>query len=246
MKELVIVSGKGGTGKTSISAALAKIAPAKVLADCDVDAANLHLVTNHRVRESHDFFAGFKPEVDATLCTKCGKCTELCRFDAIKDGQVSALSCEGCGVCAFNCPEKAISMREKEAGRWLISETRFGTLVHAELQLAIENSGKLVSKVREQAKTVTVNENLPLIIIDGPPGIGCPAIAAITGTDLVLAVVEPSLSSMHDLKRLYDLTQHFNLPLTVCINKFSLNQANTKATMEWCSRNNIPVIGKIP
>ena len=153
MKELVVVSGKGGTGKTSISAALAYLAPTKVLADCDVDGANLHLVVGSRVRESHDFFAGFEPRIDAALCLKCNRCGELCRFGAIENGIVaSPLNCEGCGVCAFNCPAHAISMQDKAAGKWLISDTRFGRLIHADLGVAVENSGKLVSKVREQAK----------------------------------------------------------------------------------------------
>ncbi|MBP2655716.1 MAG: CobQ/CobB/MinD/ParA nucleotide binding domain protein [Firmicutes bacterium] len=247
MKELVIVSGKGGTGKTSISAALAFLAPQKVIVDCDVDAANFHLVSGAVVRQTHTFTAGFEPVVDSKVCTQCGKCSDLCRFEAIRAGVITAsLNCEGCGVCAFNCPEHAISMQEKQAGQWFVSDTRFGSLIHAELGLAIENSGKLVSKVRQEAKRIAGVKKLPLVIIDGPPGIGCPAIAAISGANLALAVVEPSLSGMHDLQRLWELTRHFQLPLAVCINKATLNSTNTHTIIEWCNKQEVPIVGKIP
>jgi len=247
MKELVILSGKGGTGKTSVTAALAYLAPAKVLADCDVDAANLHLLVGAKEKESHAFYAGFAPEINLAECLKCGKCTELCRFDAITDGVITApFACEGCGVCAFNCPAHAISMRDKSAGRWMISATRFGQLVHAELGLAVENSGKLVSVVRQEAKKLAEKENLPLIITDGPPGIGCPAIATITGADLVLAVAEPSVSAMHDLTRLRSLCSHFGVPIAACINKATLSPANTRSLKAWLKENSIPLVGELP
>lgn len=247
MKELVVLSGKGGTGKTSISAALAYLAPAKVLADCDVDAANLHLLVGAKERESHSYYAGFEPVVNQAECRRCGKCSELCRFGAIADGVLAApLSCEGCGVCAFNCPAHAISMRDKSAGRWLVSDSRFGTLVHAELGLAVENSGKLVSKVRQEARQQTEKEKLPLVITDGPPGIGCPAIATVTGADMVLAVVEPSLSAMHDFERLRALCGHFKVSLVVCINKSTLSPVNTQALKSWLSACDVPVVGEIP
>ena len=247
MKELVIVSGKGGTGKTSISAALAFLAPYKVIVDCDVDAANFHLVSGAAVRKSEGFKAGFEPEVDGELCNACGKCTELCRFEAMTAGVITApLLCEGCGVCAVHCPEHAIAMKEREAGRWFVSESRFGPLVHAELGLAIENSGKLVSKVRQEGKRLAEAGRMPLVLIDGPPGIGCPAIAALSGVSMALAVVEPSLSAMHDLERLAELVQYFQLPLAVCINKSTLHPENTRNLKEWCRQNNIPVYGEIP
>ncbi|MEG6584863.1 ATP-binding protein [Dendrosporobacter sp. 1207_IL3150] len=247
MKELVIVSGKGGTGKTSISAALAYLAPRKVLVDCDVDAANFHLISGAKIKKTNEFKAGFEPYIDEKACFKCGQCTVLCRFKAITDGVVtSSLNCEGCGVCAFNCPEHAISMREKQAGHWFISDTRLGCLVHAELGLAIENSGKLVSKVRQEAKKIASDLRLPLIITDGPPGIGCPAIASLSGANLVLAVVEPSVSSMHDLKRLTDLVSHFGLPLLICINKSTLHPENTQEIINWCKNNSILVAGQLP
>ena len=247
MKELVIVSGKGGTGKTSISAALAFLAPQKVIVDCDVDAANFHLVSGATLRESHEFKAGFEPCIDEKSCTRCGKCTELCRFAAITDGVIAApLNCEGCGVCSFNCPEHAIGMREKHAGHWLVSDTRLGWLLHAELGLAIENSGKLVSKVRQEAKKIAMTHHLPLVITDGPPGIGCPAIAALSGASFALAVVEPTLSSMHDLERLAELVAHFQIPIGVCINKSTLHEENTRQLLAWCHSKNIHVYGRIP
>lgn len=246
MKELVVMSGKGGTGKTSISAALAFLAPKKVLADCDVDAANLHLLVGARQRESHDFFAGFEPDVNAAKCQHCGICTALCRFGAIDSGRIIApFSCEGCGVCAFKCPAHAITMRDKWAGCWLLSDTRFGTMVHAELGLAVENSGKLVSKVRQEAKKLAEKQQAPLIITDGPPGIGCPAIATVTGADLVLAVVEPSLSAMHDFERLRSLCGHFQVPVAVCINKATLSPANTDSLRSRLEAENILLVGEI-
>ncbi|MHC1745970.1 MAG: ATP-binding protein [Negativicutes bacterium] len=247
MKELVIVSGKGGTGKTSISAALAFLAPQKVLVDCDVDAANFHLISGAVIQECHEFQAGFEPYIDEQVCTRCGKCSELCRFSAINAGVItSPLDCEGCGVCAFHCPEHAISMKDKHAGNWFVSDTRFGRLIHAELGLAIENSGKLVSQVRQTAKKIAQADHLPLVLIDGPPGIGCPAIAALSGTSLALAVVEPSLSSIHDLKRLVELTSCFNLSTAVCINKSTLHPENTRQIITWCNSKNIPVVGQLP
>lgn len=247
MKELVIVSGKGGTGKTSISAALSFLAPQKVMVDCDVDAANFHLISGAIIRESHEFKAGFEPQIMKESCTQCGQCTNLCRFSAITDGVItSPLNCEGCGVCAFACPEHAITMLEKQAGYWYVSDTRLGSLVHAELGLSIENSGKLVSKTRQEAKKIAAANHLPLIITDGPPGIGCPAIAALSGANLALAVVEPSVSSMHDLERLVDLVSHFSLPLVVCINKSTLHPQNTQSLIAWCEHNNIFIAGQLP
>jgi MinD superfamily P-loop ATPase len=247
MKELVVVSGKGGTGKTSISAALAFLAPQKVVVDCDVDAANFHLVSGAVIRQTHEFKAGFEPHVDKQACSGCGKCSALCLFGAITAGVITApLNCEGCGVCAFNCPEHAINMMEKQAGHWFVSDTRFGKLIHAELGLSVENSGKLVSKVRYEGKKIAEADRLPLVITDGPPGIGCPAIAALSGASLALAVVEPSLSSIHDMERLVDLVAHFHLPIVVCINKSTLHPENAQHIITWCQDKDIPVVGQLP
>lgn len=247
MKELVIVSGKGGTGKTCISAALSLLAPRKVMVDCDVDAANLHLVCDAVIKKSFEFKAGFEPVVDQDACVRCGLCTAHCRFEAIMDGEIiEPLQCEGCGVCSFVCPAQAITLREKQAGYWFIADTRLGQLIYAELGMAIENSGKLVSRVRQAAKELAAANELPLMITDGPPGIGCPAIAALSGANLALAVVEPSLSGMHDLRRVVDLAAYFGIPVAVCINKSTLHRENTRAIIAWCRQAEIPVVGQIP
>lgn len=247
MKELVVVSGKGGTGKTSISAALSFLSPHKVMVDCDVDAANFHLVSGAIAREAHRFTAGFEPHIDKQSCTRCDTCTNVCRFGAIIAGSIiDPLNCEGCGVCASNCPKDAIAMQGKPAGQWFVSDTRFGRLIHAELGLAVENSGKLVSKVRQEAKRIAQIDHLPLIIIDGPPGIGCPTVAALSGASLALAVVEPSISGIHDLKRLADLVAHFQVPMAVCINKQTLHPENVHHITTWCHSQNIPILGRIP
>ena len=247
MKELVIVSGKGGTGKTSISAALAYLAPHKVLIDCDVDAANFHLISRAVIQEAAMFTAGSEPCVDRRLCTGCGRCTDLCRYGAIRSGIMTRpLDCEGCGVCADHCPVQAIAMREKQAGRWFRSTTRLGPLFHAELGMAMENSGKLVSEIRKEARRFAEDNNLPLIITDGPPGIGCPTIAALSGASLALIVAEPSLSGIHDFERLIDLSEHFHLPVAVCINKSSLHRENAQRIEAGCAERGIPVIGRLP
>lgn len=247
MKELVVVSGKGGTGKTSVSAAIAFLSRQKILVDCDVDAANFHLISSASIREKYDFFAGFDPHIDETACVGCGICTELCRFKAIEKGVIiKPFQCEGCGVCAFHCPHHAIQMKEKQAGQWFVSQTRFGALIHAELGLSVENSGKLVSKVRQEAKKIAAKQSLPLVLTDGPPGIGCPAIAALSGASMALAVVEPSESGVHDLKRLVQLVAHFKLPLCVCINKSTLHLENTQKIISWCQTKGISVAGKLP
>lgn len=245
MKELVVLSGKGGTGKTSITGALAHLVPQKVLADCDVDAANLHLIAQGQELVRKKFFAGFEPQIDLSLCIKCGKCNDACRFKAIEYGEIiRPLNCEGCAVCTIVCPANAIAMKDKEAGDWLLSSTRYGLMVHAELGLSIENSGKLVSKVRTEARNIAEKQEIPLVIIDGPPGIGCPTIAALSGASLALTVVEPSLSSMHDLERVTKLIKHFRIPQALCINKASINIENVKTILNWCDNNNIPVVGQ--
>ena len=213
-----------------------------------MDAANFHLVSGAVIRETHEFISGFAPKVNQDVCTGCGRCTDLCRFEAMIAGVITApLNCEGCGVCAFNCPEHAIEMKETQAGHWFVSDTRFGKLIHAELGLSVENfRQKLVSKVRQEGKKIAEADGLPLIITDGPPGIGCPVIAALSGASLVLSVVEPSLSGIHDLERLTDLVVHFQLPVVVCINKSTLHPENTQRIITWCQDRNMPVVGQFP
>ncbi len=234
MKELVVISGKGGTGKTSVVASFAALAERAVLADCDVDAADLHLVLEPSVVQRGSFSGGSRARIMSGHCTACGKCEEICRFDAIfydgpgngrvrKTFRVDPIACEGCGVCAWFCTDGAIEFAAADNGRWFVSDTRFGPMVHAELGIAEENSGKLVSLVRTEAKKVAAAERRELLIIDGSPGIGCPVIASITGADMVLVVTEPTLSGLHDLDRVMKLTKHFSIQTLVCVNKWDLN-----------------------
>lgn len=234
MKELVVISGKGGTGKTSIVASFAALAKNKVLADCDVDAADLHLVLEPDIKERMDFSGGSEAVIRAEDCVGCGICAKLCKFEAItRDGPVNSsgvktflidpFGCEGCGVCVEFCPAKAISFEEKTNGECFVSQTRHGPMVHAKLGIAEENSGKLVSFVRDKARKLAAKCTADLVIIDGSPGIGCPVIASITGSDLVLIVTEPTLSGFHDLQRVAALTAHFGIPTLVTINKWDIN-----------------------
>jgi len=256
MKELAVISGKGGTGKTSLVASFAALAEKKVLADCDVDAADLHLVLSPDVKREEVFHGGKKFAIVQEKCSRCGKCLSLCRLDAIRENRseegevkkvrIDAISCEGCGVCAYFCPVEAIESFRGEAGKWFISDTRHGPMVHARLGIAQQNSGKLVTVVRTQARQLAEEKALDFVIIDGPAGIGCPVIASITGTDLVLVVTEPTLSGRHDLERAAALAGHFGIQVVVCINKFDLNPQIAVQTREWCWRNGIVVVGEIP
>lgn len=246
MKQLTIISGKGGTGKTTLTAAFASLAKKKVLADCDVDAADLHLLLNPSVRKREPFSGGRSPLVDSDRCTKCGICTEVCRFEAIDDGVVDVIACDHCGLCAHACPEAAIAMEDRVNGEWFISDTKYGPMVHARLGVGEENSGKLVTVVRKQASEIGKERNLDLVLIDGPPGIGCPVISSIAGVDIVLVVVEPTLSGIHDMKRILDLTHHFKIPALACINKYDINLENTTGIRDYCERRGVEVVGKIP
>jgi len=295
MKELVVISGKGGTGKTSIAASFAVLSRPCVVADCDVDAADLHLVLSPSVQERHDFVSGRVAVIRETDCAACGACLERCRFGAISrsadpgdheaaaygtpytcqacdfcerscsaqiDAVVQAMAdaaglsrrstmivdpiaCEGCGVCVRFCPTKAIDFPERLCGEWFISETRCGPMVHAKLGIAQSNSGKLVRIVRQNARTIAEQRNLGLVIIDGSPGIGCPVIASVTGASLVLVVTEPTRSGEHDLKRVVDLTRHFGIPVTVCINKWDLNPAISDGIETYCREQSIPPAGRV-
>lgn len=245
MKEVVILSGKGGTGKTSLAASFAALAKSKVLIDCDVDAADLHLLLEPQIKEENEFWSGQVASIDKEKCTECGLCQEVCRFGAIKDYVVDKISCEGCGLCCQICPVGAITMQPCMAGHWFISDTRYGTLVHARLGIAAENSGKLVTLVRNNAKFIAAKQNLDYIISDGPPGIGCPAIASLSGANLALLVTEPTLSGIHDLERVAALCHHFGISPLVCINKYDINEENTHQIQSYCSKQGIDVIARI-
>ncbi|MCE5248718.1 ATP-binding protein [bacterium] len=256
MKELVVISGKGGTGKTSVVASFAALAKREVLADCDVDAADLYIVLNPKVLHRNDFVGGKTARIKPGHCTACGKCEELCRFDAIfldgpgngtfpKTFRVDPLACEGCGVCAHFCAEGAIEFTPTVNGQWFISDTRHGTLVHAKLHAGGENSGKLVTIIRNEARNIAARDRLDTIIVDGSPGIGCPVIASITGADMVLAVTEPTKSGLHDLERVIELAGHFGIPLAVTINKWDLNGDMTRVISEKVQSRGIDVLGTI-
>jgi MinD superfamily P-loop ATPase len=246
IKQLAIVSGKGGTGKTTIAAAFAALAKDKVMVDCDVDAADLHLLLKPKVLVQEKYFGGKSPQVDLDTCTQCGLCTLVCRFHAIENGVVNAISCEGCGFCSHICPERAIGMEEAFSGDWFVSETLYGPFIHARLGIGEENSGKLVTVVRKKAVEIAKEKNLDLILIDGPPGIGCPVTASLTGVNLVLAITEPTLSGIHDLERILTLSDHFKIPSLVCINKFDLNLENAAHIASYCDKNGSRLIGQVP
>ena len=246
MKEVVVLSGKGGTGKTSIVGSFAVLAQNKVLVDCDVDAADLHLLLNPLVSEENEFWSGQVATIDEKECTQCGLCQELCRFAAIENFKVDPISCEGCGFCYHVCPVDAITMKENLSGHWFISETPFGPLVHARLGIAQENSGKLVAVVRQRAKQIAEAQSLDYIITDGPPGIGCPVISSLSGASLALLVTEPTLSGMHDLERIIGVCHHFGIPPVVCINKYDINEEISHQIERYCLDQAIKTVAKIP
>lgn len=246
MKEVVVLSGKGGTGKTSIAGCFAALAHNKVMADCDVDAADLHLLLQPVDRKKEEFWSGQTAKIDSASCTECGLCQELCRFDAIHDFKVISYSCEGCGFCARICPVDAITMHDNMAGHWFISDTRFGPLVRARLGIAQENSGKLVALVRQQARTIAGEKGCSTIITDGPPGIGCPVISSLSGAELALLVTEPTVSGLHDLERVIETCRHFKVPATVCINKYDINESKSTEIENLCNDIGLKVIAKVP
>ena len=247
IREIVIVSGKGGTGKTSLTAAFAALAKNSILCDADVDAADLHLLMQPEVKEQTDFMGGSKAVIDPDLCTGCGTCRTLCRFDAISDRyEVAPIRCEGCGVCVDFCPEQAIGFPVQRCGEWFVSDTRFGPMVHARLGIAEENSGRLVSLVRTKTRQLAEARGLELILTDGPPGIGCPVIAAIGGATALVIVVEPTVSGIHDMERVVDLAAHFRVPGMVIVNKFDLNVGMTEAIEQLAEKRNILVLGRVP
>ncbi|MEJ2124512.1 MAG: ATP-binding protein [Alphaproteobacteria bacterium] len=249
MREIVIISGKGGTGKTSVTASFALLAKNAVLGDCDVDAADLHLILTPDVKERHDFWSGHEAVVNPQLCRPRGVCASLCRYDAIsRRGRkywVDPTACEGCGLCAYFCPEGAIKMKPRLCGAWMISDTRAGPMVHAKLGVAAENSGKLVTTVRQEAKRLAQNTERDTLLIDGPPGIGCPVIAAITGASAVVIVTEPSMSGEHDLMRTLDLTRHFKVPSFVCVNKWDISPDMAQEIESKATEAGAIVLGRI-
>ncbi len=247
MKELVILSGKGGTGKTSITAAFASLAEDKVLCDADVDASDLWLILSPRIIKEEEFRSGHVAVINKDKCVECGLCRELCRWNAIsEDFIVDEIECEGCGVCYHFCPEGAVEFPEKVCGKWFVSETRFGPMVHARLGIAEENSGKLVALVRQEARKIAEERGLSMIITDGPPGIGCPVISSIGGASAILIISEPTVSGIHDMERVLQLADHFQIPAMLCINKFDLNREETEKIESFAQKRNIPVVGKIP
>lgn len=256
MTELVVISGKGGTGKTSVVASFAALAESKVLADCDVDAADLHLVLSPRTLRREAFVAGKSARIVTEKCVGCGRCAQVCRFEALtfdgpandvvgKTYRIDPVACEGCGVCAHFCPAEAVEFSDEVSGEWFVSETRHGPMVHARLGVAQENSGKLVTLIRRQARGIAEEKGLRLVIIDGSPGIGCPVIASITGATLVLVVTEPTLSGLHDLDRVVDLARHFGIPAAACVNKCDINPAVADKIRRHCLDRNVQVLGSI-
>lgn len=250
MREIVVISGKGGTGKTTVSAAFAHLAENKVICDLDVDAPDLHILLEPKARETHAFVSGHKASIRHDACLSCGKCAALCTFDAISlqnDGySVDPLRCEGCGVCAHLCPATAIDFEEQHCGDWYISDTRFGLMVHALLFPGQENSGKLVSLLKSEARSLAKAQGLDTVLCDGSPGVGCPVISSLSGASLAVGVVEPTPSGRHDFQRVADLCRHFRVPLAVIINKADLNEKEADAMAEECAQRGDTLLGRLP
>jgi len=246
MKQITVLSGKGGTGKTTITASFAALAHDVVMVDCDVDAPDLHMLLHPQIVKKQEFRGSKLAIVDRTRCIECGLCQNSCRFDAINDSiQIDPVSCEGCGVCVVVCPEEAINLQERISGYAFISKTKYGTMSHARLNPGEANSGKLVTLVRHNAKQIAEEKNLDLVLIDGPPGIGCPVIASVTGVDAGLVVTEPTMSGIHDLERALQLLSHFKVSPFVCVNMYDINRRNTEKIVKFCEKNKIEVVGKI-
>ena len=247
MRQITVLSGKGGTGKTTITASFAVLAKKAVVADCDVDAPDLHMLMHPEIIETQEFKGSKLAVIDEAKCIKCGLCREKCKFNAVTENfTINSLSCEGCGVCAIVCPTNAITLTERVSGHAYISKTKYGFMAHAILSPSEASSGKLVTLVRQNAKILAERENCNFIIIDGPPGIGCPVIASVTGVDAGLVVTEPTMSGIHDLKRALQLLKHFNVQPFVCVNTYDINKDNTEKIESFCKENGIDIIGKIP
>ncbi|MHA1862546.1 MAG: ATP-binding protein [Candidatus Thorarchaeota archaeon] len=243
--EVAVISGKGGTGKTTVCAALGLIADEIVMADCDVDAPDLHILLNPTNRSTNEFIGGKIAVVDYDLCTDCGLCEKACRFHAITGSKIDPIACEGCGVCEIVCPENAIQMVDRQSGNLYDSDTRVGRMAHAKLLPGEGNSGKLVTEVRKLASKIATDNGISTVLIDGSPGIGCPVIATVTGIKLGIIVTEPTLSGIHDMERVNELLSKFKIKATVIINKFDLNMENTEAIERYCKDNDIEILGRI-
>jgi MinD superfamily P-loop ATPase len=250
MYEITIISGKGGTGKTILTAAFAHLASKHIICDLDVDASDLHILLERKRDFKKDFFSGNEAIISPTKCIDCEACISLCKFEAIhkskKGPSIDPIRCEGCGVCVRHCPQNAISFPKKHCGEWYQSQTSFAPMIHAQLFPGEENSGLLVSLLRKEAKKLAIEKGSNLLICDGSPGIGCPVISSLTGTNLAIVVTEPTLSGMHDLKRVLALCNHFSIPVKVVINKYDLNKNQTACIEEYCSVSNIEIISQIP
>jgi len=247
MRQIVVISGKGGTGKTVLSGALAGLARRKVMADCDVDAANLHLLLKPRLLSREKFFSGRIARIDRRICKKCGRCREVCRFKAISESyRVDEIACEGCDYCLRVCPHRAVKMEERQAGECFLSDTPYGLLVHARLFAGQPHSGKLVTRIRKTAEAIARRDELDYIIIDGPPGIGCPLMAALSGTDCALVVGEPTLSGLSDAARVMEVAGHFKIPFKLVVNKWDLNPEMTEALEGLCREKGGEVAGRLP
>ncbi len=250
MREILVVSGKGGTGKTSLAAALAHLAHEPVICDLDVDAPDLHLLTSPDPREIHDFYAGFEARIEPDKCEACDTCRLMCRFDAVRAGDpvpsIDPLKCEGCKVCVQFCPAEAIAFTSRHCGTWYVSDTRFGPMVHAQLFPAQENSGRLVALLRQKAREIAKAQGRRIILSDGPPGIGCPVISALSGVDLAVIVTEPTPSGVHDMARITALCDHFGIPVAVIINKYDLNPLMTGRLLSECRQKGYAVVAQLP
>jgi MinD superfamily P-loop ATPase len=247
MKELVVISGKGGTGKTTMLASFAALAGRSVLADCDVDAPDLYLLLHPEIDHHEEFRGGQLAVINQERCLRCGRCREVCRFEAITpEFSVEPLNCEGCGACRVVCPAEAIELRERVAGDWFRGQTKYGPMVYARLRPAEENSGKLVVLVRKEARAWAEREGIGLLLTDGPPGIGCPVIASLGNANLALVVTEPTPSGVHDLERALGLCRHFRVPATVCVNKFDLNPGLEEQVRDFCAESQTTVTQSIP